>query len=76
MNDDGTVARLPELERFAKEHNLLIGSIADLIAYRRRNERLVARAVEARLPTPFGRIQGGRIPVAGRRSSTPGPRHG
>lgn len=57
MNDDGTVARLPELERFAKEHNLLIGSIADLIAYRRRNERLVVRAVEARLPTPVGEFR-------------------
>ncbi|HSL27251.1 MAG TPA: bifunctional 3,4-dihydroxy-2-butanone-4-phosphate synthase/GTP cyclohydrolase II [Acidimicrobiia bacterium] len=54
MNDDGTVARLPELERFAKEHQLLIGTIADLIAYRRQHERLVERAVEARLPTPFG----------------------
>ena len=57
MNDDGTVARLLELERFAKEHDLLIGSIADLIAHRRRNERLVARAVEARLPTPYGEFR-------------------
>jgi 3,4-dihydroxy 2-butanone 4-phosphate synthase/GTP cyclohydrolase II len=57
MNDDGTVARLPELERFAKEHNLLIGSIADLIAYRRQHERLVVRAVEARLPTPVGEFR-------------------
>jgi 3,4-dihydroxy 2-butanone 4-phosphate synthase/GTP cyclohydrolase II len=54
MNDDGTVARLPELERFAKEHQLLIGTIAEIIAYRRRHERLVERAVEARLPTPQG----------------------
>ncbi|MGH8927867.1 MAG: bifunctional 3,4-dihydroxy-2-butanone-4-phosphate synthase/GTP cyclohydrolase II [Acidimicrobiia bacterium] len=54
MNDDGTVARLPELERFAKEHGLLIGTIADLIAFRRRNERLIERVVEARLPTPLG----------------------
>jgi 3,4-dihydroxy 2-butanone 4-phosphate synthase/GTP cyclohydrolase II len=54
MNDDGTVARLPDLERFAKEHNLLIGTIADLIAYRRRHERLVERVVEARLPTAHG----------------------
>lgn len=54
MNDDGTVARLPDLERFAKEHNLLIGTIADLIAYRRRHEMLVERAVDARLPTPHG----------------------
>lgn len=54
MNDDGTVARLPDLERFAKEHNLLIGTIADLIAYRRRHEKLVERVIEARLPTPQG----------------------
>jgi 3,4-dihydroxy 2-butanone 4-phosphate synthase/GTP cyclohydrolase II len=54
MNDDGTVAKLPDLERFAKEHNLLIGSIADIIAYRRRHEKLIARAAEARLPTPYG----------------------
>ena len=54
MNDDGSVARLPDLERFAKEHELLIGTIADLIAYRRKFEKLVERVVEARLPTPHG----------------------
>jgi 3,4-dihydroxy 2-butanone 4-phosphate synthase/GTP cyclohydrolase II len=54
MNDDGTVARLPELERFAKEHDLLIGTIADLIAYRRTMEKLVERVVEARVPTLHG----------------------
>ncbi len=54
MNDDGTVARLPDLERFAKEHSLLLGTIADLIAYRRQHEKLGERVVEARLPTPQG----------------------
>jgi 3,4-dihydroxy 2-butanone 4-phosphate synthase/GTP cyclohydrolase II len=54
MNDDGTVAKLPDLERFAKEHNLLVGSIADIIAHRRHHEKLIARAAEARLPTPYG----------------------
>jgi 3,4-dihydroxy 2-butanone 4-phosphate synthase / GTP cyclohydrolase II len=54
MNDDGSVARLPELERFAKEHDLLIGTIADLIAYRRETEKLVERVVEARIPTRHG----------------------
>ena len=54
MNDDGTVAKLPDLERFAKEHELLIGTIADLIAYRRRSEKLVERVVEARVPTEHG----------------------
>jgi 3,4-dihydroxy 2-butanone 4-phosphate synthase/GTP cyclohydrolase II len=54
MNDDGTVARLPDLERFAKEHELAMGTIADLIAYRRHQERLVERVVEARVPTDHG----------------------
>jgi 3,4-dihydroxy 2-butanone 4-phosphate synthase/GTP cyclohydrolase II len=54
MNDDGSVARLPELEVFAKEHGLLIGTIADLIAHRRKGEKLVERVVEARIPTEHG----------------------
>lgn len=47
MNDDGSMARLPELITFAKQHDLKIGTIADLIAYRRRSESLVERAAEA-----------------------------
>jgi 3,4-dihydroxy 2-butanone 4-phosphate synthase/GTP cyclohydrolase II len=54
MNDDGTVARLTDLERFAEAHGLLIGTIADLIAHRRRTERLIERVVEARIPTDYG----------------------
>jgi 3,4-dihydroxy 2-butanone 4-phosphate synthase / GTP cyclohydrolase II len=54
VNEDGTMARLDDLERFAKEHELSIISIADLIAYRRRREKLVHRATEARIPTAFG----------------------
>jgi 3,4-dihydroxy 2-butanone 4-phosphate synthase/GTP cyclohydrolase II len=54
MNDDGTVAKLAELEAFAADHGLLIGTIADLIAYRRRYEKLVERNIEARIPTPYG----------------------
>ncbi len=58
VNDDGTVARLPDLERFAKEHDLLLGSIADLIAYRReREEKLVERVIEARIPTRHGEFR-------------------
>jgi len=58
MNDDGTVARLPELERFSKENDLLLGSIADLIAYRRaREERPFERLVEARIPTKHGEFR-------------------
>jgi 3,4-dihydroxy 2-butanone 4-phosphate synthase/GTP cyclohydrolase II len=54
MNDDGTVAQLPDLQRFAEQHNLLVGTIADLIAYRRRTEKLVEHVVEARIPTDYG----------------------
>jgi 3,4-dihydroxy 2-butanone 4-phosphate synthase / GTP cyclohydrolase II len=54
MNDDGTVAKLPELFEFAREHDLLIGTIADLIAYRRKQEKLVERVVEATIPTAHG----------------------
>ncbi len=54
MNDDGTMARMPQLEIFAKKHDLKIISIADLVAYRMRKELLVRRAAETHLPTPFG----------------------
>jgi 3,4-dihydroxy 2-butanone 4-phosphate synthase/GTP cyclohydrolase II len=56
MNDDGTMARLPELTAFAAAHGLKIGTIADLIAFRSHNESLVARAGERELTTPFGRF--------------------
>ncbi len=54
VNDDGTMARLPELERFAAEHDLPLISIADLISYRRQHEQLVRRVAEATIPTPYG----------------------
>ena len=54
VNDDGTMARLPDLEVFAEKHGLLLISIADLIAYRRRWEKLVERQTEASIPTAFG----------------------
>ena len=54
VNDDGTMARLPELERFAAEHDLMLISIADLIRYRRHREKLVRRISEARIPTKYG----------------------
>ena len=53
-NDDGSMARLPDLERFAAEHGLLMISIADLIRYRRHREKLVRRVSEARIPTQHG----------------------
>ena len=54
MNDDGTMARVPELTKFARKHGLLVITIADLIQYRMRTERLVKRAATASLPTEFG----------------------
>ena len=54
MNDDGTMARVPELTKFARKHHLLIITIADLIQYRMRTERLVRRSAAAELPTEHG----------------------
>jgi 3,4-dihydroxy 2-butanone 4-phosphate synthase/GTP cyclohydrolase II len=54
VNDDGTMSRLPELERFAGQHDLKLISIADLIRYRRQREKLVRRISEARIPTKYG----------------------
>jgi 3,4-dihydroxy 2-butanone 4-phosphate synthase/GTP cyclohydrolase II len=54
MNEDGTMARVPELTRFAKKHGLLIITIADLIQYRMQTERLVKRVASADLPTQHG----------------------
>jgi 3,4-dihydroxy 2-butanone 4-phosphate synthase / GTP cyclohydrolase II len=53
-NDDGTMARLPELQKFAAEHDLQVISIADLIRFRRHREKLVRRVSEARIPTRHG----------------------
>ena len=54
MNEDGTMARVPELTKFARKHGLLMITIADLIQYRMRTERLVKRAATAALPTEHG----------------------
>ncbi|MBP7526496.1 MAG: bifunctional 3,4-dihydroxy-2-butanone-4-phosphate synthase/GTP cyclohydrolase II [Syntrophorhabdaceae bacterium] len=54
MNEDGTMARLPDLEVFAEKHGLKIVTIADLIKYKTKNERLVRRVAETRIPTRFG----------------------
>ncbi len=54
VNDDGTMARLPELAAFAREHDLPLISIADLIAYRRRAEKQIVRVAEAAIPTRYG----------------------
>ncbi len=54
VRDDGAMARVPDLRRFADEHGLLLVSIADLIRYRRRTEKLVTRTADARVPTEWG----------------------
>ena len=54
MNDDGTMARLPDIEKFAAHHGLKVVTIADLIQYRMQNDCLVYRVASARLPTRFG----------------------
>jgi 3,4-dihydroxy 2-butanone 4-phosphate synthase / GTP cyclohydrolase II len=54
VNDDGSMARLPDLVRFAARHGLKVISIADLIEYRRRREQLVRKVAEARIPTIYG----------------------
>jgi 3,4-dihydroxy 2-butanone 4-phosphate synthase/GTP cyclohydrolase II len=54
MNEDGTMARVPQLSRFAKRHGLLMVTVADLITYRMSNESLVRRVASAKMPTDFG----------------------
>jgi 3,4-dihydroxy 2-butanone 4-phosphate synthase / GTP cyclohydrolase II len=71
MKDDGTMARLPDLQVFAREHGLKIGTIADLISFRSHNETLIERVGRRELDTPFGRFachaykdRGGQIHLA------------
>ena len=54
MNDDGTMARVDDLVRYCARHGLKMITVADLIAYRRKHDRLVERVVDTRLPTGFG----------------------
>jgi 3,4-dihydroxy 2-butanone 4-phosphate synthase/GTP cyclohydrolase II len=57
LNEDGTMARRPELEVFAKKHDLKIGTIADLIEYRNLNETTIEKVAECKLPTDFGEFE-------------------
>jgi 3,4-dihydroxy 2-butanone 4-phosphate synthase/GTP cyclohydrolase II len=57
LNDDGSMARRPDLDKFAEKHALKIATIADLIKYRQHKERLVRRVSEASLPTDFGEFR-------------------
>src|SRR6202012_1777378 len=54
MNDDGTMARIPQLTEFCKEHGLILVTVADLIRYRMQHERYVRRIAESVLPTRYG----------------------
>lgn len=54
MKDDGTMARMPDLEEFSKKHNMKIVTIEDLIAYRMQKDNLVHRAAETKMPTRYG----------------------
>lgn len=57
MNEDGTMARVPDLIKFSRRHKLKIGTIADLIRYRRREEKLVKHIITVKLPTDFGEFR-------------------
>ncbi|MGI9859844.1 bifunctional 3,4-dihydroxy-2-butanone-4-phosphate synthase/GTP cyclohydrolase II [Moorella naiadis] len=57
MNPDGTMARVPQLYKFCREHSLMLITVADLIEYRRRTEKLVRRVAEADLPTRYGHFK-------------------
>ena len=57
MNDDGTMARVPDLEKFSKEHGVKLVTVAQIIEYRRAYEKHVNFAVETRLPTPYGEFR-------------------
>lgn len=57
MNDDGTMSRMPQLKKFAKEHGIRICTVADLVAYRLRHESLVRRAADVELPTEVGEFR-------------------
>jgi len=71
MNDDGTMARLPDLVAFAQLHGLKIGTIADLIAYRRRTERFVERVMDK----PFESVHGGPFRLMLYRNTIEGAEH-
>ena len=70
VNDDGTMMRLPDLEKFVAEHGLTLVSIADLIAYRRRHEKQVEHVATARIPTEYGVFK-----AVGYRSTYDGAEH-
>jgi 3,4-dihydroxy 2-butanone 4-phosphate synthase/GTP cyclohydrolase II len=70
MNDDGTMSRVPDLVPYCKKHNIKMITVADLIKYRRKTEKLVERVAEAKLPTSFGEFR-----VIGFESKLDGEQH-
>jgi 3,4-dihydroxy 2-butanone 4-phosphate synthase/GTP cyclohydrolase II len=70
MNDDGTMARVPDLTRYCERHGLKMITVADLIAYRRRHDKLIERVVSTHMPTDFGDFE-----VVGFRSLVDGKHH-
>ena len=70
MNEDGTMARVPDLEKFAAKHGLKMITVAQIIEYRRRHDKLVERVAEAQMPTEFGEFR-----VVGYRSLIDGSHH-
>ena len=68
MNEDGTMARVPELAKFAKKHELLMITIADLIKYRMRTESLVKRVASAQAADRVRRLPGPRVRKPGRQT--------
>ena len=70
MNDDGTMARVPDLVGYCERHDLKMVTVSDLIAYRRRHDKLVERVVAAHMPTDFGEFE-----VVGFRSLVDGKHH-
>ena len=70
MNDDGTMARVPDLIPYCRKHGLKMVTVADLIAYRRRHDKLIERVADARMPTEYGDFH-----VVGFRSLVDGKHH-
>jgi 3,4-dihydroxy 2-butanone 4-phosphate synthase / GTP cyclohydrolase II len=70
LNEDGTMARRPDLELFAKTHQLKIGTIADLIRYRLKNERSVERIYEENVETEYGAFRFAATRITSTRTCT------
>ena len=76
MNDDGTMARVPDLVQYCERHGLKMVTVADLIRYRRRTEKLVRRVAVVQPAHPVGRVHGLRLREPAGRRAAPGPGQG